>query len=146
MVRPELQLRRSEWKDLRRQLDNAHRINQFELYYDAYKLCRYWDVQYEKSRYKYKYNRSEKEISKLEVNTVFFTLSEESCYSYHSEIFEIGQIDKLDDDYSLEVYGINGMLGYMVTSRSRKALIDDQKRWEQEQRRKQQENKIPQKC
>lgn len=146
MVRPELQLRRSEWRNLRHQLNNAHRIKQFELYYDAEKLCRYCDMMYDKFSYKYNYRRSERELGILEESTVFFTLPRDSCYSYHSEIFETGKIDKFEDDYSIELYGINGAFGYMITPRSKLALIEDHKRWEQEQRNRQNERDIPQKC
>lgn len=145
IIRPELQLRHSEWRDLRHQLNDAHRIKRFELYYDADKLCRCWDMQMEKFWYKYKHMVS-KEVSKLEEDTVFFTLSKDFCYSYHSEIFETGKIDKFEDDYSILLYGINGAFGYMITPRSKVALIRDQKKWEQEQHNKQNKRDIPQKC
>lgn len=42
LCRPELQLRRSEWVNLRRQLDRNHRMENYVLRYDPQKLCDEW--------------------------------------------------------------------------------------------------------
>ena len=42
LCRPELQLRRSEWVDLPRQLDRNHRMENYVLRYEPQKLCDEW--------------------------------------------------------------------------------------------------------
>ena len=42
LCRPELQLRRSEWVNLRPQLDRNHRMENYVLRYDPQKLCDEW--------------------------------------------------------------------------------------------------------
>ena len=89
LTRPELQLRRSEWVRLRRQLTPAHQINQFVLRYEPDKLCDYvekFDVEQQRS-YRRKHSSCQ-EIYTLLGDTVFMPLMKDSCYLFHQDILD----------------------------------------------------------
>ena len=73
LTRTELQFRRSEWIKLRRQLNKAHRIENFVLRYDPDRLLAY-AKRYEKDSESWKVWQKEKqEVSALWGDTVFIT-------------------------------------------------------------------------
>ena len=89
LCRPELQLRRSEWVRLRRQLDCHHRVGSYVLRYESKKLCDEWEkinCTQRKIRFR-KYEKSE--INALQDDTVFLVLLKETCLLYHSRIVEV---------------------------------------------------------
>ncbi len=84
LVRPELQLRRSEWVSLRRQLDKSHQIKSFELRYEPEKLYnRYQNLEKSEGEMAKIWRRKDRSVVKLEDDTVFFSLRKEICLGYH---------------------------------------------------------------
>ena len=89
LCRPELQLRRSEWVRLRRQLDCHHRVESYVLRYEPKKLCDEWEKVSGPQR-KICFRKYEKqEINRLQDDTVFLVLLKETCLLYHSRIVEL---------------------------------------------------------
>ena len=84
---PKLQLRRSEWGHLRKQLDRAHKIKNFELYYEPQKLYDHYE-KLSKSEGKMweVWDREDTRLACLENETAFFTLGRDVCYGYHHDI------------------------------------------------------------
>lgn len=83
LCRPELQLRRSEWVRLRRQLDQAHRIEKYILRYEPDKLCGIWEHTEGSPAYYTSRKREKQEVNELRNDTVFMVLLKESCLRYH---------------------------------------------------------------
>lgn len=89
IVRPELQFRRSEWVSLRRQLDRAHRIKDFELYYNPQKLYDHYErLSHSESERAKIWRGYDKTDTRLEDDTIFFTLYRDICYMYHHDIID----------------------------------------------------------
>lgn len=89
LCRPELQLRRSEWVRLRRQLNCHHQVENYVLHYMPKKLCDEWN-KIENSLSKYDCCRREKQEAKtMQDDTVFMVLLKETCLQYHSRIVEL---------------------------------------------------------
>lgn len=95
LTRPELQFRRSEWIGLRRQLDPAHQIRQYQLHYEPERLCRAIEGFRDSSRYFRAVRKLKQEVNTLVGDTVFLTLLRENCYLTHLDICE--SVDPLDD-------------------------------------------------
>ena len=74
LIRPELQLRRSEWVDLRRQLDPAHRVGNYRLHYDEDRLRAALDGFEGSSRYYRAVKKLGQEVNALLGDTVFLTM------------------------------------------------------------------------
>lgn len=92
LCRPELQLRRSEWIRLRRQLDGPHRVENYVLCYESKKLCDEWE-KIDSSQAKYRAQKREKlEVKTMQDDTVFFSLLKETYLRYHSRIVEVMQM------------------------------------------------------
>lgn len=89
LYRPELQLRRSEWVHLRRQLNCSHRVENYVLRYEPQKLYDEWNT-VEGSSQKYNYWKREKqEVKTMQDDTIFMALLKETCLLYHSRIVEV---------------------------------------------------------
>ena len=80
LTRTELQLRRSEWVKLRRQLNKAHRIENFVLRYDPDRLLSYAERYRTEDAVWKAYHKDKQELSALCGNTVFITLLKETCF------------------------------------------------------------------
>lgn len=89
LCRPELQLRRSEWVRLRRQLDQQHRVENYVLRYEPKKLCDAWTKVTSPQRKNRFRNDGKLEINALQDDTVFLVLLKETCLLYHARIVEL---------------------------------------------------------
>lgn len=115
LTRTELQFRRSEWIKLRRQLNKAHRIENFVLRYDPDRLLAY-AKRYEKDSESWKVWQKEKqEVSALWGDTLFITLLKGTCFMSLPKIFEVVQNHDVDC-YPAWQYGwylTNGWIKYL---------------------------------
>ena len=86
LTRPELQLRRSEWVCLRRQLDRAHRMENYVLRYEPEKLCDEW-AKWRENRYNYRgKNREKQEVNTMADDTVFISYWRDAYLAAHDRI------------------------------------------------------------
>ena len=90
LTRTELQLRRSEWVKLRRQLNKAHRIENFVLRYDPDRLLSYAERYRTEDAVWKAYHKDKQELSALCGNTVFITLLKETCFRVFPDFFNLG--------------------------------------------------------
>jgi len=89
LTRTELQLRRSEWVKLRRQLNKAHRIENFVLRYDPDRLLSYGERYRTDDAICKACHKNKQEFSALCGNTVFITLLKETCFRTFSDFLNI---------------------------------------------------------
>ena len=115
-TRPELQFRPSEWVKLRRQLNPAHRIQQYVLRYEPDKLCDYIKGFENDPRWYYRAKRHlNQEVNRLIGDTVFFTLLEETYYTCHQDLLNVAVENDLK--YGLPFGGIDFRdLGWFMSS------------------------------
>lgn len=88
LARPELQLRRSEWVSLRRQLNKAHRMQQYILRYEQEKLWDQYEKLYRTQAYYKELEKEQQEVNELVGETVFMILLKQTCLEYHHRIAE----------------------------------------------------------
>ena len=88
LARPELQLRRSEWVNLRRQLNKAHRTQQYILRYEQEKLWDQYEKLYRTQTYYKELEKEKQEVNELVGETVFMVLLKQTCLKYHHRIAE----------------------------------------------------------
>ena len=134
LVRPELQFRRSEWVSLRRQLNKAHRIKDFELYYDPQKLYDHYEsLSHSESEMAKVWRDNYGVSSKLEDGTVFFAIYRDICYAYHHAILE-AEKDVMDGRWAPIGYdvGPHAGTGYMITP-GFKRFLNKEKEFERKQ-------------
>ena len=114
-TRAELQLKRSEWISLRRQLDKAHRIKRFELLYEPQKLYDHIEKLHESKAGPYRiWNSENGSVTCMENDTVFFSLKREICYAYHHSIITSEKLVLSEDGWGCFADIIGG-IGYMIT-------------------------------
>lgn len=102
LTRPELQFRRSEWISLRRQLDPAHQISQYQLLYEPDRLCRAMEGFQNSSHYFHMLHRLKQEVNTLVGDTVFLTMLRENCYLTHLDICKwVDLLDGGDTGYAI---------------------------------------------
>jgi len=89
LARPELQLRRSEWVNLRRQLNKAHQTQQHILRYEQEKLWDQYEKLYRTQAYYKELEKEKQEVNELVGETVFMILLKQTCLEYHHRIVEI---------------------------------------------------------
>lgn len=107
ITRKELQLRRSEWVSLRRQISKRTRIENFVYCYDEEQMLRRYKKYAEPYWYKYKEQGNVREVLG---DTGFWTLSRYSCLdSFYSAI---RRANEKKDEYSTFT-----SLGYILTER-----------------------------
>ena len=124
LTRPELQLRRSEWVDLRRQLDPAHRVGNYQLHYDEDKLCAALDGFEGSSRYYRAVKKLGQEVSTVLGDTVFLTLLRENCLLCHRNI--VNYVEPRDDKYGLPICGLTDyILGWYLPENAVRLTLDD---------------------
>lgn len=122
LCRPELQLSRSEWVRLRRQLNQAHRIEKYILRYEPDKLCGIWENMEGSPAYYTSQDCEKQEVNELRDDTVFMVLLKESCLRYHWWI--VDQMRKGVPQYpSVPVGG----LGWLLSSRAIQEMKEDAK-------------------
>ena len=85
MVRPELQFKRSEWFDLRRQLNRQHWVGKYTIRYEQQKLLDWFEKKLAGRRW---LEREATYVEEMRGDTVFLVLPQERCYWYHSCITE----------------------------------------------------------
>lgn len=85
ILRPELQLRRSDWLTLRRKLDQKHRKGMYTICHDAKKLDDWCEKHYAGNRWFYR-QLDKRKIEEIRDETVFLVLPKELMYLYHSSI------------------------------------------------------------
>lgn len=125
-TRMELQFRRSEWVNLRRQLNKAHRIRNYCLLYDQKKLCSFLDGFLESSRYYRAKKRLKLEVNALLGDTIFLTMIKENCYLTHADICNSLESDDIDD-LGFPVYGIdNCVIGYFLPQKAVRIMVEEQ--------------------
>lgn len=124
--RPEAQLKRSEWVQLRRQLDRIHRIHKFVLDYDEDKLCAYWEKN-AKRRYYDAYSRKKQEVNELLGSTVFMTLLEDSCYTCHQWITTTERQEEMLREPSDPIYTRFGYFGWLLAQSSIEEMLANSK-------------------
>lgn len=123
LTRPEAQLRRSEWVRLRRQLNQAHRVENFVLWYRPEKLCAACGEN-DQTLYARAGKREKQEVNTLCGDTVFMTLLEESCCLYHRSIVETEQEHHRDPESCTPFgSGVNGNLGWLIHHRVKKEML-----------------------
>ena len=88
LCRPELQLRRSEWIRLRRQLNNSHRIQKYVLSYREKPLLDEWEAIEHSAKIHRVWSREKFEVKTVQDNTVFFALWRETWLRYHRGLVE----------------------------------------------------------
>ena len=101
---------------LRRQLNPAHRIQQYVLRYEPDKLCDYIKGFENDSRWYYRAKRRlNQEVNRLIGDTVFFTLLEETYYTCHQDLLNVAVENDLK--YGLPFGGIDFRdLGWFMSS------------------------------
>lgn len=88
-IRPELQFNRAEWIALRRQLNPAHKIEDYGFLYEPKKLMDIWEKFLgTDAEYRMKARRGKQDVRKLVGDTVFFTLLKYNCLSILEDILE----------------------------------------------------------
>lgn len=123
IMRPEAQLKRSEWVHLRRQLDRAHRINNFVLDYNSDKLCAYCEKN-ATHRYYDAYSRKKQEVNELLGSTVFMTLLEDSGYTCHQWVTKAEQQEEILREPSDPIYTRFGYFGWMLAQSSIEEMLE----------------------
>lgn len=101
IARPELQLRRSEWVNLRRQISKRTRIENFVYDYDEEWLFE----ESEKYQNQTWYDLGKK-VENIEGNTAFWIYSKDRCLIYHNDIIE--SVNEERDDCG--TYTANGVV------------------------------------
>lgn len=120
LVRPELQLRRSEWGVLRSQLNKTHQIKSFELRYEPEKLYNFYKYLTRNTYASGKFWRREKKTcAKLENGTVFFALRRESCYYYHHAIIAEERLVMGEGGWPDIFSDMICEIGWMITPKSK---------------------------
>ncbi len=104
LTRPELQLRRSEWVNLRRQLDRAHRIENYVLRYDPDILCDAWS-KYTSDEYYKMQHREKQEVNTVLGDTMFVSYLKDSYLAVHNDV--VRTLEKPLNEPSEPVFGIN---------------------------------------
>ena len=128
-TRMELQFRRSEWVNLRRQLNKAHQVQNYCLQYNQEKLCAFLDGFRESDQY----YRAKKQL-KLEANTllgdtIFLTMIKENCYLTHADICDALECDDIDE-LGFSVHGFqNYVIGFFLPKKAVRFMIEDQKKF-----------------
>ena len=107
LTKRECQFRRSEWNNLRRQLDSTHRIQNYRLRYDPEKLCgQYSRLQTMPGKYYRALKQLDQEVDTQLGNTIFLTMLKETCLAYHAEIVDRVENCVPDLCYGLPVHGL----------------------------------------
>ena len=125
-TRTELRFRRSEWIDLCRQLDKAHRIRNFCLLYDEKRLCSFSDDLLKSDRFYRAEKRLKSEVNTLLGDTVFFAMIKENCYLTHADICRaIAADDKEEFGFPVEGYP-NHVIGYFLPKAAVQLMVEEQ--------------------
>ena len=135
LLRPELQFRWSEWVKLRRQLDKAHKIENFVLWYDPEYLCRL-GVELQKDDAYYKVLQQRKfEINTLVGDTVFLSPLKETCLGWLASIISVEHQKRLSEPSEMigsecSYYLGNGLSVYFPTSEILGWILTGKTIWE----------------
>lgn len=143
LTRVELQFRRSEWVQLRRQLDKAHRVKNYCLRYHQEKLCDALKKfmkpgQHDRYCYNNNYYRAEKKL-KLEANellgdTIFNSMIKEDCYFTHADICAALEHDDCPE-YGFPVGGFpRYVIGFFLPKYALKDMKADHEKFSKQQR------------
>ena len=131
-TRTELQFRRSEWGNLRRQLNKAHRIRNYCLMYDQKKLCSFLDSFLESDRYYQAKKRLKLEANALLGDTIFLTMIKENCYLTHADICTALESDGRNQ-LGFPVSGFSGyVIGYFLPRIAVDIMVEEQKKFLEE--------------
>lgn len=123
LMRTELQFRRSEWYDLKSQLDRKHWVGKYTIKYDCKKLQDYFNVLYDKHYYDKWAPAFKNIVDEVLGDTVFLVLPEVVCYDYHSDIVETLKT------YSKNIYdGTSAEIGYIIPDNICEEFAEEDKR------------------
>lgn len=113
LLRPELQFRRSEWRDIKSKLDKKHWVGKYTIRHNEKKLNDLWEK--EEARKPWFYSRTNVK-EELLGDTIFLVLPRVACLDYHSHItFAMNVYDSRDE------YAMYAGIGYI----SPKKMVDE---------------------
>ena len=124
LLRPELPIRRSDWRDVRRKLDRKHFVGKYTVQYDSLKMeqswqeyCKKYPWHFSKDGFLYCGRYDTNITEDIYASTVFLVLPKDVFIVYHHQITD--SMDEPEDKYP------NGMyvgIGYVMSQEATKRL------------------------
>ena len=97
MSRPELQLRQSDWFDIKPMLDKRHQTEKYVLHYDRKKLCDYYGKFIDGAWNEQAMEKKNRKIYRPKIlgDTMFMAFPKNYCYQSHAEL--VKGLEKFQD-------------------------------------------------